>query len=94
MWSTVISEISVTLYQLWAVRGLLSYKELFSNSWRYLLSGIIMFIPVFWMNQNLQDSWLMMGLEVVIGIIIYGLMTIILKAPILKQLKTIISKKD
>ena len=53
MWSTVISEISVTLYQLWVVRGLLSYKILFSNSWKYLLAGTIMFIPVFCMNLNL-----------------------------------------
>ena len=52
-----------------------------------------MFIPVFWMNQNLKDSWFMMGLEVIVGIVVYGLMTIMLKAPILKQLKTIISKK-
>ena len=52
MWSTVISEISVTLYQLWAVKGLLDYKQLFSNSWKYLLSGIVMFVPVFWMNQQ------------------------------------------
>lgn len=93
MWSTVISEISVTLYQLWAVRGLLSYRKLFSNSWKYLISGIIMFIPVFWMNQNLKDSLLMMGLEIIAGVIIYSLLIIILKAPILNQLRILLNKK-
>ena len=93
MWSTVISEISVTLYQLWAVRGLLSYKKLFSNSWKYLISGIVMFIPVFWMNQNLKDSWLMMGIEVIVGVIIYGVMVILLRAPIVGQAKELIKNR-
>ena len=93
MWSTVISEASVTLYQLWAVRGLLSYKKLFSNSWKYLISGIIMFIPVFWMNQNLKDSWLMMGVEIIVGVIIYGVMVILLRAPIVGQAKELIKNR-
>ena len=38
-----------------------------------------MFIPVFWMNQNLKDSWLMMGIEVIVGVIIYGVMVILLR---------------
>ena len=93
MWSTVISEISVTLYQLWAVRGLLSYKKLFNDSWKYLISGLVMFIPVFWMNIHLTDSWLMMGIEIFIGIFIYSLMVILLHAEIVKEARSIIDKK-
>ena len=93
MWSTVISEISVTLYQLWVVRDLLSYKKLFSDSWKYLLAGILMFIPVFWMNQNLRDSWLMMGLEIIVGVIIYGVMVILLRASIIEQAKELIKNR-
>ena len=93
MWSTVISEISVTLYQLWAVRGLLSYKKLFNDSWKYLISGLVMFIPVFWMNIHLTDSWLMMGIEILIGIFIYSLMVILLHAEIVKEARSIIDKK-
>ena len=93
MWSTVISEISVTLYQLWAVRGLLSYKKLFNDSWKYLISGLVMFIHVFWMNIHLTDSWLMMGIEIFIGIFIYSLMVILLHAEIVKEARSIIDKK-
>ncbi|MDY6042078.1 MAG: flippase, partial [Lactobacillus johnsonii] len=39
MWSTVLSEISVTLYQMWAVRHLLNFKELFADSWKYFIAG-------------------------------------------------------
>ena len=93
MWSTVVSETSVTLYQLWAVRGLLSYRKLFSNSWKYLVAGIVMFIPVFWMNQNLKDSWLMMGIEVIVGIIIYSTIVILLRAPIVGQAQKLIRSR-
>lgn len=93
MWSTVISEISVTLYQLWVVRDLLDYKELFHGNWKYLLSSVVMFAPVFWMNVHLKDTWLMMGMEIIVGTVIYGMLVILLRAPIVKQAKELISNK-
>lgn len=93
MWSTVISETAVTLYQLFVVRQSLNYKKLFFGSWKYLVSGIVMFVPVFWMNQHLKDSWPMMGLEVIVGVIIYGIMVLILKAPIVDQARDLIIEK-
>lgn len=93
MWSTVLSEISVTLYQLIAVRGLLSYRMLFKSLWKYLVSGVIMFLPVFWMNTHLKDSWSMMGLEVIVGIITYGSMILILKTPIIKEVVKLFKEK-
>ena len=93
MWSTVLSEISVTLYQLIAVRGLLSYKTLFNSLWKYLVSGVVMFLPVFWMNTHLKDSWLMMGLEVIVGVVIYGVMVMLLRAPIVDEAKKLIREK-
>ena len=93
MWSTVLSETGVTLYQLIAVRGLLSYRMLFRSLWKYLISGIIMFLPVFWMNIHLKDSWLMMGLEVFVGIIIYTIMMLVLRAPIVGEAKKLVRER-
>lgn len=93
MCSTVLSEISVTLYQLWAVRKLLSFKELFADSWKYLISGIVMFIPVFWMNQHLKSSWLMLGVEILAGVVIYGVMVLVLRAKIVDEAKFLITKR-
>ena len=93
MWSTVISECSVTLYQLWVVRDMLSYKALFKGSWKYLISGIVMFIPVFWMNRNLRDTWLMMGLEVLVGILVYIALVMLLRAPVVNQAKKLIGDR-
>ena len=89
MWSTVISEIGVTLYQLIAVRKLLSFKILLKETWKYFVAGLVMFIPVFWMNTHLKNSWLMLGVEVLSGIVIYVVMLFILRAAILKDGKNI-----
>lgn len=93
MIATSIAEFSVTLYQLFAVKHLLSLRDLFHGSWKYLVSGLIMFIVVFWMNRNLKDSWLMMGLEVIVGVIIYGILVLILKAPIVYEAKDLVVNK-
>ena len=93
MWSTVLSEVSVTLYQLWAVKNLLSFKELFIDSWKYFISGLSMFIVVFWMNTHLKDTWIMLGGEVLIGVLIYTILIIILKAKIIDQLKELVGNK-
>lgn len=93
MWSTVISECAVTLYQLFIVRHLLRYKDLFHGSWKYFVSGLIMFGIVFWMNRNLKDSWLMLFVEVIVGIVIYTVLMLILKAPIIFEARDLIIKK-
>ncbi|WP_308557606.1 flippase [uncultured Lactobacillus sp.] len=93
MWSTVISETAVTLYQLWAVRHLLSFKRLFHGMWKYFISGLIMFVVVFRMNRNLSETWLMMGLEIIVGAAVYGVLVILLKAPIVKQAKELIGSR-
>ena len=93
MWSTVLSEISVTLYQLWAVRHLLNFKELFADSWKYFTAGLVMFVPVFCINTHLSNSWLMMGIEIIVGILVYGGMILVLRASIISEAKGLLKKK-
>ena len=93
MWSTVLSETGVTLYQLYAVRDYLDYKALFKSSWKYLISGVVMFILVFSMNRNLSNSWIMIGMEILIGICVYTGMVILLKAPVVNQAKDLIKDR-
>lgn len=93
MWSTVLSEISVTAYQLFVVRKSLDIRKMFVGSWKYLLSGIVMFIPVFWLNTHMKASWLWMLVEVAVGVVIYAGLVYFLKAPIIDQAKNLISKK-
>lgn len=92
MWSTVLSEISVTVYQLFVVRKSLDIRKMFVGSWKYLLSGIVMFIPVFWLNTHMKASWLWMLVEVVLGVVTYSLMVLLLRAPIVSQAKHVLIK--
>ncbi|MDF4030463.1 flippase [Lactobacillus delbrueckii] len=96
MWSTVLSEILVTAYQLFVVRKSLDIRKMFAGSWKYLLSGIVMFVPVFWLNTHMKASWLWMLVEVAAGIVIYVGMVLLLRAPVLDQLKELLvaRKKD
>lgn len=85
--ATVLSEISVTGYQLYVLRNQVDYKKLFKDTWKYLISGVVMFIVIYLLDGILSDSWLMLVLEVILGIGIYIGLLFITKAKILKDAK-------
>lgn len=84
--ATVISELTVTGYQLWILRKQISYKKLFSDIHKYLIAGLVMFVIVFQLNQILTDNWLGLLLEVMIGISVYLVLLILLKTKIMNKL--------
>lgn len=93
MISTVLSEAMVTGYQLWVVRKDIEFKRLFVNAWKYLVGGVVMFIPISWMDRNLHTSILSILSEVILGVCIYGLMMLILKPTILAKAREMVRKK-
>ncbi|MEK0396386.1 flippase [Lactobacillus delbrueckii] len=93
MWATVMSEISVTTYQLFVVRNSLNVKQMFGSTWKYLLSGAVMFVPVFWLNTHMKSSWLWLLIEVIVGTVIYLCMIFLLRAPIINQLKDLLVRR-
>ncbi|MCH4059438.1 MAG: polysaccharide biosynthesis C-terminal domain-containing protein [Pediococcus pentosaceus] len=90
--STVLSEITVTSYQLFVVRRQINYWNLFTDTGKYILAGLLMFIVVFILDGKLPDSWLMLIIEVSIGILIYGMLLIVMKAKIIKDAMKMIHK--
>lgn len=93
MWATVISEFSVTCYQLWVVRHELSMHKLIFATWKYFISGLGMFIVVFWLNTHMPSNWIWIILETIVGIVIYTGMILLLKAPIVDQAKELVRDK-
>lgn len=93
MWSTVISEIAVTVYQLWVVKDFLNLNKLFHGSGKYLIASFAMFIVVYAMNRYFKDSWLMLGIEVLIGIFIYIICIVLFKAKILSDVREFLDKR-
>ena len=93
MVATVASEVTVTLYQLWVIRKIASYRSLFHGSWKYLISSLLMFIVVFTINRFAKDTWLMLLVEILVGAVIYVTMVYILKASIIDEVKGVLIKK-
>lgn len=91
--ATVISEACVTGYQLWVVRKTIKYWQLFLNLPKYLLAGLVMFIPVFWINNTVHTSILSIGAEVLLGMIIYVLMILLLRPTILEKAKKMLAER-
>ena len=56
MYATVISEFVVTAYQIWYIRDLVDLKQMFVNIPKYLIAGIVMFIPVFMLDNYLKQD--------------------------------------
>ncbi|MGO2722772.1 MAG: flippase [Lactobacillus sp.] len=79
IWATVISETMVTGYQLYVVRHQLEFKQLFADLGKYLLAGVVMFVPVYWLDQLWQPKTLqllpllrLLGI-IGLGVVLYGL---------------------
>lgn len=93
MISTVVSELAVTGYQFWAVRKLVSYRIMFKNFPKYLIGGIIMFIPVFKINVTVHTSIPSVIIEVLLGMLIYMGIQFILKPTILMDAKQLVKAR-
>lgn len=93
MMATVISEFAVTFYQLYRVRKDVEFKNMFSNVPKYIISGIIMFIPVFYLDNTLNTNVITLAIEILLGIVLYVVMIFILKPTILVKAKQMIEQR-
>lgn len=91
--ATVIAEFCVAAVQLHFVRSTIHRRQLFKDLWRYLLGGAIMFVIVFRMNEMMQMNIVNLMVQVAVGVIVYGLCLVLLRAPIIGQAKEILKKK-
>ena len=90
--ATVISEMSVTVYQIFIIHKQLNLHTLFSDLSKYLIAGLVMFLIVFKISLLTPTSWIFILLEITVGIIIYVVLLIFLKAEIINKLKFIMHK--
>ena len=85
IWATVISECTVTLVQLYYVKNNVNISRLFIGVWKYALSAGIMFIAVRSLNNWMTGSLICFIIQGMVGAIIYVVLVIILRAPIILQ---------
>ncbi|MEB3376382.1 flippase [Pediococcus pentosaceus] len=90
--STVLSELAVTGYQLYVLRNQVNYRSLFTDTGKYLLAGFIMFIVIFVVDGKLNSSWTTLIIEILVGILVYGILLVMMKAKIVKDAKTMMER--
>lgn len=90
--ATVISEATVTITQFIIIKGQINYHKLFAETHKYLLSGIIMFITTYFLNKELPTTWLMLAIEILVGIICYSTGLVILKSKVIFKIKNLIKE--
>ncbi|UMU17253.1 oligosaccharide flippase family protein [Lactococcus lactis] len=90
--SAILSEFSIFIYQRYNTKEDFSNKELFNQIWKYLLSGLIMFIIIFEINQTFKMNVVQLILQVFLGAIIYIFMNFVLKTKLWEYFYSLLSK--
>lgn len=85
--ATVISELVITTVQLYFMRDKIVIKKIFNGIWKYILSGLIMYIVVKWINFHFTFTIISFIVEVAIGVVVYSVCLLVLRAKILYQIK-------
>ncbi|ANZ59899.1 flippase [Secundilactobacillus paracollinoides] len=88
--ATVLSEASVTLSQLVAIKKQVDFKALFTDTFKYLLAGVLMFVVVWQLDQHLPSTWLMLIVEVILGILLYALLLVVFRVKLIHEAKAIL----
>ncbi|QEA58543.1 flippase [Leuconostoc koreense] len=84
--ATTISEFLVIGYQLYVTRNDMNIWHHFSGMWRYIIAGLGMYVSVTTISQYLEINIKSTAIELVLGVFMYVLILIILRAPILKKI--------
>lgn len=89
--ATSISEFSVTAVQLMYIKSTIRRRQLFNTFWKYLVSGLFMFLIVNRLANIIKMNIGNLVLEVVLGIMVYMLCLFILHAPIIAQAQALVT---
>ena len=80
---TILSESVVTLYQIYSIKDQLPLTDLFSESWKYCLSALIMFLAIKGIELTWPRNMTSLILEVLFGVIDYVIALFLLRPRIL-----------
>lgn len=85
--ATTFSEVTVLLYELFCIKDNIILKVLFRETWKFFVSGLIMFLVVYYLNLLWSLNVFSMIAEILIGIVIYLIMLKVLNTYILSFLQ-------
>lgn len=90
--ATVVSEFSVTAYQLYTLREQIKIRRLFKEFYKFLVSGVVMLVVVIVLDLATPKTWIMIFIEVIIGVVTYVIMLCALRVKYLKKLINLLKR--
>ncbi|RYL95192.1 flippase [Sporolactobacillus sp. THM7-4] len=78
--ATLVAEFAVTAVQIWSVSDKIKIRNLFQSNWKYIVSGLIMFIVIKFVGTVPLSGILTTFLQIIIGVITYFVPLFILKS--------------
>lgn len=95
--SSVIAEFLILFVQLIEVKNDLNIAIVIKNSWKYIISSLVMFAPTYAIGKYMNSTIYTTLVQIVVAVIIYGSMLVILKdnfvIRIIEQIKNKIYKR-
>ena len=95
--SSVIAEFLILFVQLIEVKNDLNIAIVIKNSWKYIISSLVMFAPTYAIGKYMNSTIYTTLIQIVVAVIIYGSMLVILKdnfvIGIIEQIKNKIYKR-
>lgn len=91
--ATVGSELLVTASQLVMIRKTISRRCLFHEQWKYICSGLVMFIVVNRISITINMTIANLALEVLVGALIYTLGLVLTRASIIEEAQKLIGQR-
>lgn len=90
---TVIAEIIISSSYIYMSKGFISVTQLWSKTWKRLISSIIMLIFILIIGRNQYGSILITLVQVIIGVIVYFLLLFIMRDDDVKYLMSYLKKE-
>lgn len=87
--ATVISELSVAGYQIACIKGTIARRKLSASLWKYIVCGLVMYLAVHWLNQLIPMNIFTLVMQVITGVVVYGLALLVLRPPIIDQIRNL-----
>lgn len=91
---TFIAETIGFILQAYACKNIFKFKDIFDTLFPFLFVGLIMYLIVAYIDRNTEYTLLWLSIEVIIGIIVYGMGTVLIFAVLgEKYIKSVEIKK-
>lgn len=91
--ATVLAELAVLITQLILIRKEVDLKSLFSQSYKYLVAGLIMVVITIILPEISNSNLLQLVVQAVIATVIYLVVLFVLRAPIIVFTKDLIKNR-